>query len=300
MLLPLPDFEPLAAAFAGVEVAGLTIERFENGELEVRLAASVTGRDCLLLGTAAPPAERLVELLLVADTVARNGAGSLQAVLPYLAYARQDVAEPGRSLAAAWLGRLLGACGVEAVTTIDIHSERALELFCLSIVSLSPAQLFAAELAGAVTGDTVVVAPDEGALARAEDVALALDVRRPVVWLEKERGPDGVIHKRLVGDLERDAIIVDDILDTGATLISACRELRARGVEQITVAVTHGLFTGWRWHQLSELGVGAIHTTDSVPTAQAKRSDLVHVHSVAPLLAAALSRAAAGAAPSRP
>lgn len=292
LLLPLPGLEPLVARVSGVEVMRPTISRFDNGELQVRLPGPVVARDCVLLGTAAPPADRLLELLLVADTVRRDGARSLSGLLPYLAYARQDKLEPGHSLAAAWLGSALAASGIVDVTTFDIHSPRALALMGLPVTSMSPAPLFARALDGALSTDTVVVAPDGGARARAAAVAEALGLKRAVAWLDKERGPRGVTHRRVIGEVARHALVVDDILDTGATLASCCRELRARGVEELTIAVTHGLFTGSRWHELLGLGVSAIHTTDSVPRAGAMRSSLVHVHSIAPLLAEALRRPA--------
>lgn len=292
LLLPLPGFEPLAASISGVEVMRPTIERFENGELQVRLPGPVAGRDCTLLGTAAPPADRVLELLLAADTVRRHGARSVSALLPYLAYARQDKLEPGHSLAAAWLGSVLAASGMVHVTTIDIHSPRALELMGLPVTSMSPAPIFARVLERALSDYTVVVAPDGGARARAAAVAEALGLERAVVWLDKERGAHGVTHRRVVGELTRRALIVDDILDTGATLASCCRELRARGVDDLIIAVTHGLFTGSRWHELFGLGVSAIHVTDSVSRAPSIRSGVVHVHSIAPLISAALERPA--------
>jgi ribose-phosphate pyrophosphokinase len=125
---------------------------------------------------------------------------------------------------------LVGA-GIRAVTTVDIHSRRALELMAMPVRSLSPAPLFAEVLRGAVSEDTVAVAPDSGALSRTHALASALGVERPVAWTEKERSPGGVTHKRVVGELAPRALIFDDILDTGGTLCSCCRELRARGVE---------------------------------------------------------------------
>jgi len=295
LLLPLPGFERLAASISGVEVMRPTVARFDNGELEIRLPGSLADRDCVLLGTVAPPADRLAELLLGADTLFRQGARSVRGLLPYMAYARQDGLEPGHSLAAAWIGRMLAASRLMDVTTVDIHSRCALELMGLPVTSLSPAPIFARVLGDAVTEDTVAVSPDRGAQARAEAVAAALGIERPVAWLDKERRPGGVRHKRVVGELAPHALIVDDILDTGGTLCSCCRELRARGVEELTIAVTHGLFTGARWRELSDLGVSAIHTTDSVPGAPARQSALVHVHSLAPLLTEALAGRVPGA-----
>jgi ribose-phosphate pyrophosphokinase len=290
LIVSLPGFEHLGRSLAGVETAVPEVERFENGEIEIRLGVPVADRDCLLLGTVAPPGDRLVEVLLYADTLVRNGARSLMAVLPYLAYARQDRPAEGVSLAAAWLGRMLAGAGVEGVATIDIHSEEARQLIGLPVVSLSPAELFAPKLADAVMPDTVVVAPDQGARARAGALAEALGVDRPVAWLEKQREAGGVTHTRVVGEVARSAVVVDDILDTGGTLVSCCRRLRSLGVEELALAVTHGLFTGSGWRELGDLGVSVLHTTDSVPGARAMASELVCVHSVAPLLAEAIKR----------
>jgi ribose-phosphate pyrophosphokinase len=300
LIVALPGFEHLGRSLAGAETEVPEIERFENGEIEVRLEVPVADRDCLLLGTVAPLGDRLVELLLCADTLLRNGARSLNAVLPYLAYARQDRPSPGVSLAAAWLGRMLAGAGFEGLTTIDIHSEEARQLIGLPVVSLSPAQLFAPKLADAVGPDTVVVAPDRGALARAGALAEVLGVDRPIAWLEKERGAGGVTHRRVVGEIARSAVVVDDILDTGGTLVSCCRRLRSLGVEELALAVTHGLFTGSGWRELGDLGVSVVHTTDSVPGAHTMASELVRVHSVGPLLGEAINRPPTGVPEDRP
>lgn len=297
LIVPLPGFEPLAGSVAVLETTPPTIERFENGELEVRLDASVDGRGCFLLGTVAPPGDRLAELLLTADTLLRNGANSLHAVLPYLAYARQDRPNPNISLAAAWIGRLLANAGIADLTTIDIHSRAARELIGLPVTSLSPADLFGRALAGWASREAVVVAPDRGAHARADAVLAALGLDRPLVRFGKERDAGGVTHTTVEGEVAPRAIVVDDILDTGGTLVSCCRKLRALGVEETAIAVTHGLFTGARWRELADLGVGAIHVTDSVPDVRARArgaagggaSELVRVHSVGPLLAAAIT-----------
>lgn len=288
LLLTMPGYEAIAAGM-DAEAAPVSVERFANGELGVTLPAPVERRDCLLLGTVAPPGDRAVAFLLAADTVARHGARSLHALLPYLAYARQDAPEHGRSVAAAWLGGALAACAVDRVTTIDIHSDAARGLLGLPTASMSPAHLLAGGLAPA-GDDTTVVAPDAGARVRAHALACSLEVDRPIAWLEKERHAGGVRHLRLAGEVSPRAVVVDDILDTGGTLVSCCRELRSRGVREIDVAVTHGLFTGSRWRELADLGVRAVHVTDSVPDARAAASELVRVHPCAPLLGDVVAR----------
>jgi ribose-phosphate pyrophosphokinase len=290
----LPGYESQAASMAGVETLRPAVTRFANGELGIDLRGHVEDRDCVVLGTTAPPESRLVELMLVADTLRRHGAESVRALVPYLAYARQDALEPRRSIAAAWLGQVLAASGVSELITVDVHSDQAVQLLGVPVTVLPSAPLFADLLGEERGGDAVAVAPDQGARPRTRALARALDLDRPIAWLEKERRPDRVTHGEVVGELAPRAIVVDDILDTGGTLLSCCRELLRRGVEEITVVVTHGLFTGDRWRDLGDLPVRAIHTTDSVPAARLQASPLVCVHPIAPVLAAALSHADSG------
>jgi ribose-phosphate pyrophosphokinase len=286
LVFALPGFASLIPSSPALNQGKIELERFANGELHARLRTPVAGRDCFVLGTAAPPALHLARLLLACDTLALNGAANVHALLPYLAYSRQDREQPSCSLAAAWLGRLLAASSVSDVTTIDIHSEHAGALIELPVRSLSPTPLLAAALAQA-RADAVVVAPDGGAIERARAMAEALDA--PVAWLDKVRTPGRVVHRRVVGELAPSAIVVDDILDTGETLVSCCQQLRAHGVERLEIAVTHGLFTGERWRALAPLAVHAIHVTDSVPDARRHASRIVRIHFILPLIEAAIA-----------
>ena len=293
LVVALPRFALLVAQSSALERATIELSHFANGELAARLRTPVEGRDCFLLGTAAPPAVQLAQLLLASDTLMRHGAARVHALLPYLAYARQDRAQSGRSLGAAWLGRLLAACCVSDVTTIDIHSELARTLIGLPVRSLSPAPLLAAAISEPRT-DAVVVAPDRGAIERARAMADALELDAPVTWIDKVRKPRGVVHRRVVGELAPRAIVVDDILDTGDTLVSCCQQLRAQRVERLEIAVTHGLFTGDRWRALTRLGVDAIHVTDSVPDARRYASRIVRIQSILPLIEMAVVEPQAG------
>jgi ribose-phosphate pyrophosphokinase len=185
------------------------------------------------------------------------------------------------------LGRVLGASGVDAVLTVDVHSDRAVELLGIPVRSLSPAGVLA-EALGDLDDAAVIVAPDEGARGRARELASALGAGHPCVWLQKRRTRTGVAHVSLHGEVGPSAIVVDDILDTGGTLISCCRELRRRGAHTLDIAVTHGLFTGDGWHEL--LGMArTIHVTDTVPGAHAHAGTRIQLHRVAPLLRAALA-----------
>lgn len=267
--------------------------RFPDGELWAELDGSIAGEECMVLGSLAPPDGQMLSTLMLADTLKREGARRVVALLPYLGYARQDRAQAGRSFGATWAGALLAAVGVDEVVTVDIHSASAQACFPMPVVSLSPAPLFAAELRRGSLVDLTVVAPDEGAIERCKAVADAAGLAAPVAHLRKHRTAEGVVHTELVGELGPRAVIVDDILDTGGTLISACAQLRRAGVREISIMATHGTLSGARWRDLPAAGAGRIQLTDTVPGVRARAGEAVEVLSITPLLMQALAAPAA-------
>jgi ribose-phosphate pyrophosphokinase len=238
----------------GLEEGGSAIGRFPNGELHVDLDMAPADRDCVVLGAVAPPDEHLLSTLLLCHTLKKEGARRITALLPYLGYARHDRAEPRKSRAAAWLGEIVRASGVNAVVAVDVHSSLIHELFPIPVLSLFPTPLFAAEIGKLALTDPVIVAPDEGALERCEAVRRAAGIGRPLAHFTKTRTPEGVKHSILHGVVGREVILVDDILDTGATLVSAADTLQRAGARQIVVMATYGLFTGTAWERLWSLG----------------------------------------------
>lgn len=275
---------PREGEVPGVSVGRAAIERFANSELYVDLQTDVDGRRCAVIGTLAPPDSQVLELLLLGDTLRRHGAAELTAVLPYLGYARQDRPSPRRSLAAAWTGALVAASGFGAAVTVDVHSELAASLFPVPCTSLSPAPLLAEQLRRFAQRDVTLVAPDAGAISRCRAVARAAGIDSPIAHLEKRRTPEGVVPGDFVGEVGPRALIVDDILDTGGTLLACCRELQRRGVREIAIVVTHGLFTGDSWKELWSRGVTRIACSDSVPEVVASPPAGVTVFSVRPLV----------------
>lgn len=263
--------------------------RFPDGELWAELDGPIAGEECTVLGSLAPPDGQMLSTIMLADTLKREGARRVVALLPYLGYARQDRAQAGRSFGAAWVGELLAAVGIDEVVTVDIHSSAARACFPMPVVSLSPAPIFAAELRrGSLVGLTVV-APDAGAIERCKAVADAAGLAAPVAHLRKHRTAEGVVHTELVGEVGPRAVIVDDILDTGGTLLSACAQLRRAGVEEISIMATHGTLSGERWRDLPAAGARRIQLTDTVPDVRARAGEAVAVLSIAPLLMQALA-----------
>jgi len=294
ILFAFEAYQAMAAALAKSGTLGcFRVRRFENGELHVDLQTLVRNESCFLLGSIAPPDEQLLSVLLLAHTLKKEGARRVTTLLPYLAYARDDKDKPGESLATAWASALAQASGIDELITIDVHSERGKRLLSIPVLSLSPAEVFADALNRCGLRGATIVAPDEGAIGRCEAVQRAAGMASgKIPYFAKQRTATGITHAGPIGEVGRQAVIVDDILDTGGTLLSACEKLVEAGVEEITIMVTHGLFTGERWKQLRRLSVKRVFCTDSVPLPTGVcGSDIVRL-SIAPLLAKELRSAA--------
>ncbi|MFA5946608.1 MAG: ribose-phosphate diphosphokinase [Patescibacteria group bacterium] len=264
----------------------LELRRYDNREMYITNCSPVNGEAALLFGSFTPPDDSLFGTLLAAHTLKKEGAKSVLAILPFAAYTRHDKVKSGLSLTTAWVGSLAKASGIDTIITIDLHSEHDRELMPVELVSLSPAPLFGEEIRKKNWTDATLVAPDNGAIPRCEAVARALQSANPVAYFKKERTPDGVTVHDLVGEVGKRCVLIDDQLDTGATLLQACRQLQDKGVEEILIMVTHGLFTGEAWKELKDVGVQEIIVTDTL----APRTNMpwVSVISVAPLLGQAL------------
>ncbi len=270
---------------ASVRAGRFTVGRYDNQELHAGVEGSVSGEDCVILGTIAPPDECLLSVMLLAQTLKKEGADEITAVLPYLAYSRQDKDKPGESLGTAWVGALLKSSGIDQVFTVDVHSERDKQLFPIPLISLSTDTLFADAIQKNGLEDATIVAPDSGAIGRCEAVKRAGG--RPIgetPYFEKKRTERGIIHYGPVGTVGTRVVIVDDMIDTGGTLVSACEKLSAAGAQEIYILVTHGLFTGSSWVRLWSLGVRRIFCTDTVPLRSDIETGKIAVLSVVPLI----------------
>jgi ribose-phosphate pyrophosphokinase len=272
----------------GLVSGQFSIARYDNQELHAAIQTAVSGEHCFILGSITPPECQMAALLLLAHTLRKEGASRVTAMLPYLAYSREDKLKAGESLATSWVGALLKASAVDEVWTIDLHSEHDKKLFPLPLESLCPSAIFGECLRKC--GVTCFVAPDEGAVSRCDAVRSAVGrTSGSVVYFEKQRMASGIVHHNLNGRVERCAVVVDDILDTGATLVSACERLVAAGAEELYICVTHGLFTGSRWQSLWSLPVKHIFCTDTIPACMSIRDPRITTLPVGPLLRAKLS-----------
>jgi len=272
---------------SGLKPGRFSLVRYANQELHLEIHSPVAAEHCFILGSIAPPDSQMVSLLLLAHTLRKEGAARITGLLPYLAYAREDKVKPGQSLGTAWVGGLLQAAAFDELWTVDVHSKHDQELLPLPLKSLSPARVFSERLQRVGLADASFVAPDEGAVARCQALRSALGTTAgDIVWFEKQRTADGIVHHKRIGEVQRRAVVVDDVLDTGATLVSACERLVAAGVTELYICVTHGLFTGQRWRDLWALPLKHIFCTDTVPACASIDDPRITTLEVGPLLRA--------------
>jgi len=285
----------LAAAIA--ERMGLTpgkraLARFPDSELHIEVQESVRGRDVYLIQPTGPPVhEHLFDLFMLADACRRAGAARMTAVIPYFGYARQDRRATGRDpVGARLVADLLRTSEIERVVAVDLHSAALEGFFAFPLEHLSAIPSLAQAAASAVPGESVIVAPDLGAVKLAERYARSLHMPIAVVNKTRVSGED-VEAKGIVGDVRgRPILIVDDMITTGGTIAAAVNMVKAAGAaSEVTVAASHGLFVGPAQERLRILGVKRFIVTDSVALAADLRLP-VEVVSVAPLLAEAIRR----------
>lgn len=263
----------------------INFARFSNNEWQGRVFENTRGQDCLLIGLITPPDDALLRTFILSHTLKKEGAHKISAIFPYLAYTRHDKKEQYLSYITDWIGKVTVVSGINKIITIDFHSQIAKKLIKIPIVNLSSASLFLSKMTKADLEGAVVVAPDEGAKERANLFRKAAGISQPIAYFKKIRQRENITSVELIGQISKNIILVDDVLDTGGTLISCAKELKKLGVKKITVAVTHGLFTNEKWKELFKLNVTKIITTDSVPDVLKMKDKRIKVASCAPLLA---------------
>jgi ribose-phosphate pyrophosphokinase len=286
---------PLAAAIAfhlGKSLAPCLIERFPDGELAVRLEASVRGHEVLIVQPTSPPVnEHLVELLIFADACRRAAATRITAIVPYFGYARADKRVGQReAITASMVARLMQAVGINHLITLDPHTPQLEGFFFAPVDSLTAVPVLCEALYPVLPPQTVVVSPDAGRVRMATEYAQRLDTSVVVLHKQRISGTQTQVT-RVVGEVrDRPCLIVDDMITTGATILRSVDALLQAGARpEIMVAATHGVLVGNAREKLNQESIRAIFLTDSVPV-EAETQPRIQVISVAPLLAATIQR----------
>lgn len=269
-----------------VRLGSYELRRYADDEINLKMNDDVAGEDCVIVSSTALTQTQLFTLLALADALKHAGASYVQAFVPYMGYSRQDNNPANEWSGIELIGKMMKTAGVDSIITIDIHSRQADKLLGMPVINLYPVNIFAPLIQELGWSDYCIIAPDEGAKRRAKALALNLGNTKPVAYMIKHRS-DGIVHSELLSNICERVVLVDDIIDSGKTLVSACNLLKQQGVREMAVVVTHGLFTNVAWRRLFALNVKAVYVSDSLPSAlKQHHPNLVQV-SILPLLEAA-------------
>ena len=289
---------PLASAICeelGVDLSSVELTRFSNDCLQAQLQANCRQRDVYIVQPLVPPTqEHLMELLLMIDAARGASAAQITAVIPYYAYARSDKKDASRlSIGGKLVADMLSAAGVDRVITMTLHAPQVHAFFSVPVDHLTALGVLADHYLGQDLGDAVVVSPDFGNAKTATQFARLLGL--PVAAGSKKRlADDQVVIDNIVGDVEgKRAIVLDDEIATGGSIVELLERLAEQGCTEASVACTHGLFVGKALDRLREHPmISEVVTTDTVPPPADWPA--LEVRSVAGLFAAAIDRIHAG------
>lgn len=290
---------PLADAIANSLKNPLTkglVKRFADMEVFVEIHENVRGQDVYVLqSTSFPANDNLMELLIVVDALKRSMARRITAVIPYFGYARQDRRPgPRTPITAKLVANLIERAGVDRVMTLDLHAGQIQGFFDIPTDNLFAAPTFARDIQEHYGVDNLmVVSPDVGGVVRAR--ALAKRINVPIAICDKRRERAGVSEvMNVIGEVEgKRCVLIDDIVDSGGTLVNAATALLEAGAIEVLAYITHGVLSGGAVSKITNSKIKTLVITDSIlPTEAVKAARNIRVLSVAPLMAEAIARTA--------
>jgi ribose-phosphate pyrophosphokinase len=288
---------PLAeeiAQYLHVPLADAEVSRFSDGEVFVQFNENVRGADVFVVQPTCPPVnDTLMELLIMVDALKRASAHRITAVLPYYGYARQDRKVQGRvPISAKLVADLIQAAGVHRLLALDLHAGQIQGFFDIPVDHLFAAPVVMIDyLRKRDLQDPVIVSPDAGGVERARAIAKRLSAGLAIIDKRRE-GPNSAVAMHLIGDVEnRDAIVIDDMIDTAGTLIQAVGAIQREGARRILACGVHAVLSGPAIERIKASPIEEVIVTNSVPLTQDKRTAArITVLTVAPLLGEAIRR----------
>lgn len=286
--------KPLAEKIAkklGIDLSAIEIHVFPDGEKRIRLLDKVVGESCVVVQPTSPnPDGNYMELFFIVDALKRSGASSVTAVIPYLGYQRQDhVFRDGEAVSLEVIATLLKWGGVDEIIAFDLHSIKIPEIFKIKLNHLSALPLFAQEIKK-IGNNTVLISPDMGGVRRIKILSKMLS-NMPYAVIEKNRdlATGEVTMSGVTGNIKENAIIVDDMISTGNTIIKAANLLGNRGAKNIYVFATHAVFSEKAPGILQESGIKKVYVTDTIFVPESKRFPKLEILSVSKLIAEQLT-----------
>jgi len=289
-----PKLASSIARSAGVDLTSCDVRRYSDGELSVEIGENVRGHDVFVVqSTSSPGNDHLMELLMIMDALKRASAERITAVLPYFGYARQDrKPRPRVPITAKLVSDLIVTAGANRVLTMDLHADQIMGFFNIPVDNLYARPVLLSYITEKYDGEDIcIVSPDAGGVSRARAYAKRLDATLAII--DKRRSqPNEVAEMHVVGDVSNKlAIIVDDMVDTGGTLMKAADALLEHGAKKVLACCSHPVLTGQAKDRLPQSNVKEVIVSDTIYHADLQTADSYFVKlSVAPLIGEAIRR----------
>jgi ribose-phosphate pyrophosphokinase len=272
---------------AKIQLGDMELGQFSDGEIDVWVKDDVNNSNVFILQSNSNPVnDNIIELALIADALRRSGAHKITAVIPYFGYSRKEKqSRSGEPVSAKVVADLIVGTGINKVVCLDLHADAIVGFFNVPVIYLTALNVLAEKIKKEKLINPIVVSPDTGGVKRARNFASLLNA--PLAVMEKHRH----VNKRdkmeilsMSGEVAGDtAILIDDVISTGGTIIENALALKEKGVKKIMVCATHGVFAGKAFENLEKSPIEKVFVTDSV--AQNSKSKKVEVVSVSTLIA---------------
>jgi len=271
-----------------MDLLKVEIAKFKDGEIQAYYNETIRGKYVFIIQPTFGPAENWIELLILIDAAKRASAYKIIAVIPYFGYARQDRKDkPRTSIGAKLMANLLIAAGVDRIITMDLHADQIQGFFEVPVDHMYSSNVFYPYIQSLKLDNLCMVSPDTGGTKRASTYAKALDCDLAIGFKQREKQNE-VVNLQIIGDVkDKNCIIVDDIIDTGGTLIKAANKLKENGAKSVMAICTHGLLSGNGLKNIEDSAIDKLILTDTIPFT--RRSKKVKVVTVAHLLANVIS-----------
>jgi ribose-phosphate pyrophosphokinase len=290
---------PLAEAICahlGIPLAKASVRRFADMEVFVEIQENVRGQDVFIIqSTSFPTNDHLMELLIITDALRRSSARRITAVIPYFGYARQDRRASGRTpISAKLVANIITHAGVDRVLTLDLHAGQIQGFFDIPTDNLFGAPLMSRDIKERLDyKNAMVVSPDVGGVVRARALAKRIDAPLAIVDKRRDRPGESEVMN-IIGSVEgRSCILLDDIVDSGGTLVNAAEALLDQGALEVYAYITHGVLSGGAVARIANSKLKELVITDSImPTEAVKVARNIRVLSIAGLMGEAIERTA--------
>jgi ribose-phosphate pyrophosphokinase len=284
------------ASYLELPLTDCTVNRFADQEIFVQIHENVRGEDMFILQSTSAPADgNLMELLILTDALRRSSARRITAVIPYFGYARQDRRAIGRtSISAKLVANLIASAGVNRVITVDLHTDQIQGFFDNPTDNLYSAPVMTPAIQEHYdTKSLMIVSPDVGSVARARAIAKRIGVDLAIVDKRRPR-PGATEVMNIIGGVSgQSCLLIDDIVDSGGTLINAAEALLEAGAKEVSAYITHGVLSEGACERIGASNLKELVVTDSIQETEAQRQTAnIRRVTIAPLIGEALARTA--------